>query len=74
MSRRRQWGEDSTVTIDLSSGGSVTLTFKGNLFDLTADERRLISDLSSIIQKYRDAEIEPGRLAAAVLAEEVQHG
>lgn len=64
MSRRRQWGEDSTASIELSSGGSLNLTFKGNLFDLSPDERKLISDLSAIIQKHRDSEIEPGRLAA----------
>lgn len=63
MSRRRQWGEDSTVRIDLSSGGSVTLTFKGNLFDLQTDERQLISDLSETIQRYK----------APVLEEEGQH-
>jgi hypothetical protein len=74
MSRRRQWGEDSTVSIDLSSGGSVSLSFKGNLFDLSADERKLISDLSAIIQQYRDAEQEPRRLAPALPVREVQHG
>ena len=56
MSRvRRQWGEDSTIRIELSAGASVTLTFKGNLFDLTATERSLINDLSSVLQKYKDA-------------------
>jgi len=54
MARGRQWGEDSTVCIKLSSGGSITLQFKGNLFDLTADERRVISDLSATIQRYRE--------------------
>jgi hypothetical protein len=39
----------------LSSGASVTLTFKGNLFDLTKAEQGLVADLSSIIQKYRDS-------------------
>lgn len=64
MSRsRRQWGEDSTVRIDLSSGGSVTLAFKGNLFDLSAGERALITDLSGIIQKYRDAGTMPATVA-----------
>lgn len=65
---RRQWGEDSTVRIDLSSGGSITLTFKGNLFDMSADERQLITDLSNIIQKYQDSQVEAGRLT-----KEVQH-
>ena len=54
MSRsRRQWGEDSTVRIDLSAGASVILAFRGNLFDLTPEERRLVSDLSATIQHYK---------------------
>jgi hypothetical protein len=72
MSGRRQWGEDSTVCIKLSEGASVTLTFKGNLFDLTKEERGLVADLSNIIQKYRD-DAGPGRLTP-VLAEEPRHG
>ena len=60
MSRvRRQWGEGSTVILKFSEGGSVSLTFRGNLFDLSLDERRLVSDLSSVIQKYKDAEGKP---------------
>lgn len=55
MSRRRQWGEDSTASIKLSAGAYVTLTFQGNLFDLTAEERELVSELSTVIQKYRNA-------------------
>lgn len=58
MARGRQWGEDSTVCIKLSSGGSITLQFKGNLFDLSDDERKLIADVSSVIQRYREA-LEP---------------
>jgi hypothetical protein len=54
MSRRRQWAEDSTVKIDLSAGAQVTLAFRGNLFDLTGDERRLVGDLSTTIQMFRD--------------------
>jgi hypothetical protein len=55
MARGRQWGEDSTVCIKLSSGGSITLQFKGNLFDLSDDEHKLIGDLRAILQKYREA-------------------
>lgn len=63
MSRsRRQWGEDSTVRLELSAGASMTLTFKGNLFDLSHDERELIADLSNTIQKFRDAEVASGSL------------
>jgi hypothetical protein len=54
MSRRRAWGEDSTVALKLSGGAFVELTFKGNLFDLTPDERRLVSDLSSTVQKFKN--------------------
>lgn len=54
MSGRRQWGEDSTVCMKLSAGASLTLAFKGNLFDLTTAERELVADLSNIIQKYKD--------------------
>jgi len=67
MSRRRQWGEDSTVRIDLSGGASVSLTFKGNLFDLTMAERDLVADLSAEIQRYRDAKL--GMPAAATKKE-----
>jgi hypothetical protein len=55
MSRRRVWGDDSTVRLGLSGGATVTLSFKGNLFDLAPAERRLISDLTATIQIYKDA-------------------
>ena len=55
MGRRKQWGNDSTRTIDLKSGGSVTLTFHGNFFDLTPEEQRLIADLTEIVHKYNAA-------------------
>ena len=69
MSRRRQWGEDSTVRIDLSAGASVTLAFKGNLFDLTDDERRLINDLSAPIQKHKDAQNEKAEAKSYIEAQ-----
>lgn len=53
---RRLWGEDSTVKVALADGGSLTLQFKGNLFDLGPDERRLVSDLSATIQRYQEAQ------------------
>jgi hypothetical protein len=56
MSGRRQWGEDSTVALKLSEGASLSLTFKGNLFDLTQEERELIASLSSVIQRFKDSE------------------
>jgi hypothetical protein len=62
MSGRRQWAEDSTVTIRLTSGGSVTLVFKGNMFDLTQPERELIAELSTVVQKFKDGpEVLPDR-------------
>lgn len=72
--RRQEWAGDSTVSVDLSSGGSITLQFKGNLFDLSDDEHKLVGDLRAIIQQYREREIEPGRLAPALPVREVQHG
>jgi hypothetical protein len=56
--RTRNWGDDSSICIKLSGGGSVTLTFKGNMFDLRDAERQLIADLSNVIQKYKDT-VEP---------------
>ena len=61
---RRQWGDDSTVNLKLSAGSSITVVFKGNLFDLTAAERQLITDLSDVLQKYD---------AAAGAGQEVNH-
>ena len=65
MSRRKQFSEDASVRLDLSSGGSLNLSFKGNLFDLTEGERNLIARVSELIQRYRDAETVP--------AEEARH-
>lgn len=50
---RRPMSEDS-ASIKLSAGGSITLTHRGSLFDLSADERRLLNDLSAILQRHRD--------------------
>ena len=60
MSGRRRWADDSSVTVKLSSGGSFTLAFKGNLFDLTEAERQLISALTDVIQKYEGAKQDAG--------------
>jgi hypothetical protein len=49
---RRQWGDDSTVNLKLSAGSSITVVFKGNLFELTAAERHLITELSAVVQRY----------------------
>jgi hypothetical protein len=69
MSGRRQYNEDS-ISIRLSGGGSVTLTFKGTLFDLTNDERTLMATLSITIQRYKESSLN----ANAPLEKEAQHG
>ncbi len=51
---RRQWGEDSTRCVKLAGNGSVTLTFKGNLFELTQDERNLIARLTDALQQHEE--------------------
>lgn len=55
MARTRQWGDDSTMQIKFAGGGSLTVTFKGNMFDLLPNERTLISDLSITIQRFQQA-------------------
>ena len=55
MSGRKQWGDDSTVCVKLSASASVTLTFKGNVFDLAPEEVRLISALTDVMQKHQEA-------------------
>jgi hypothetical protein len=62
MSGRRQWADDSTVLLRLSDGASVTLSFRGNLFDLQPGERKLISDLTDLIQKYQDSAATPAEV------------
>ena len=54
MSGRRQYNEDS-VTVKLSAGGSVSLSFRGTLFELTEDEEALISGLRKLLQRYRNS-------------------
>lgn len=73
MSRRKQWASDSSVFVDLSAGASVEMTFKGNLFELTEDERQLIGSLSSVIQKYKDAVLEQAESAARLPLLEVRN-
>lgn len=63
MGRRKQWANDSSVTINLKAGGSVSLTFQGNFFDLTSEEQQLMSDLRKIIHGYHAAP-EPEMMAA----------
>ena len=54
MARGRQWGDDSTTQIKFAGGGSLTLVFKGNMFDLLPAERTLISDLSITVQRFQE--------------------
>jgi hypothetical protein len=51
---RRQWADDSTRCLKFNGNASVTLSFKGNLFDLMPEERNLIADLTAVIQKYEE--------------------
>ena len=53
MARGKSWGDDSTTQIKFAAGGSLTLVFKGNLFDLTPEERQLITDLSITVQRFQ---------------------
>lgn len=65
MSRRRkQWAEDSQIRIDLSAGAAILVSFTGNLFDLSAEERRLVSDLSITLQKFKEESIAKATAAA----------
>ncbi len=52
MPRGRQWGDDSSTQIKLAGGGSITLTFRGNLFDLLPNERALLAALSTVVQEF----------------------
>jgi len=53
MNRRTM--TEHAVSIKLSAGGSVSLTFRGSLFDLLPTERQLVSTLSDTIQNFKDA-------------------
>jgi len=55
MARPRQWGDDDTMQIKFTGGGSLTIAFKGNMFDLLPNERILITKLSDVIQDYNHA-------------------
>lgn len=66
MSRRRNWGDDSSKRVELAGGGSVELTFKGNLFDLDDAERKLLADLTQVIQTYRNGEVAKAKAAAPI--------
>ena len=59
MSRGRQWADDSSVTVKLAAGGSITVALRGNAFTLTEGERQLIGALTTAIQKYEEAKQEP---------------
>lgn len=50
--------EDS-ITVELSAEASITLTFRGNLFGLTAADRDLITNLTNAVQKYNEAKFTP---------------
>ena len=49
--KARAKSDDAAVRVALSAG-SVTLMFKGNVFDLTPVERKLMSDLTDVIRQF----------------------
>lgn len=53
MGRRRKFADRSEVRVILSSGGEILCTFQGNLFDLTENERALVTVLTNAIQKHK---------------------
>jgi hypothetical protein len=61
MARGRQWGDDSSTQIKFAGGGSVSVIFRGNLFDLLPNERTLIADLSSVIQRFNEGGNDGGK-------------
>lgn len=54
MSRRRRLVENSAVCIDFAEGGSVSLAFKGNMFDLTPDEQTLIAAITTLVKTFKN--------------------
>lgn len=54
MARGKAWADDSTTQIKFAGGGSLTIAFKGNLFDLLPHERILTTELSDLIQKFNN--------------------
>ena len=63
MARGKSWADDNTAQIKFAAGGSLTMAFRGNLFDLLPNERALITELSDVVQKFNKPEPE-------ILAEE----
>ena len=59
MSGRRQWADDSSVTVKLCRGRLRLRSLRGNAFTLTEGERQLIGALTTAIQKYEEAKQEP---------------
>jgi hypothetical protein len=63
---RRRTADESSATLKLTGGAMLTLTFRGNLFDMTPDEQKLIGDLSGIIRTHAETQGEtPEPVAAA---------
>lgn len=62
--RRPRRRDDSVVRLELT-GCTVTVEFKGNLFDLADDERRFICDLSAVLQAYTDKKTGPVEVKTA---------
>ena len=56
MARGKSWADDSTTQIKFAGGGSLSIAFRGNLFDLLPNERVLITTLSNMIQEFNKPE------------------
>lgn len=52
MARGKSWADDSTRQIKFAAGGSLTMAFHGNLFDLLPHEQVLITDLTKMLQRF----------------------
>ena len=51
MSRRRPDNGDA-VTVKFTGGATLAISFTGNMFNLTHDERELVASVTSIVQDY----------------------
>ena len=53
MARGKTWADDSTKQVKFAGGGSLTIAYKGNMFDLLLNEQALITKLTDVIQNFK---------------------
>jgi DNA replication initiation complex subunit (GINS family) len=70
MARRRRTADEASAILTLAAGGTITLAFQGNLFNLTTEEQKLIADLTGIIREYDATRIAGEPTAAATVKPE----